>query len=217
MLLTVLTTVHSAFGVPTRVNDQGRVVVSNLNFNGAGSFKFALVNGSGSETYWGNDGTSTNGSEPTASVALTVTKGLFPVQLGGSGMDALPAAVFENDDVRLRVWFNGGSGSQQLLPDMDGQSNAYEYVVNTVPTNKDSLFQFTLDPVTGVTAQLALSLDPTFTSRNYQVEWKTDLSNAVWNALVLFIESSNGLTRVFRDTNAPSDKAFYRARIELSP
>ena len=33
-----------------------------------GSLKFALVNADGKITYWSNDGTSVNGSEPQASV-----------------------------------------------------------------------------------------------------------------------------------------------------
>jgi hypothetical protein len=62
--------------VPQLLNYQGRVAVGTTNFNGSGSFRFALVNAAGTTTYWSNDGTSTAGSQPTAAVALTVTKGL---------------------------------------------------------------------------------------------------------------------------------------------
>lgn len=47
------------------------------NFEGSGQFKFALVNGKGTTTFWSNDGSSVAGSEPTAAVTLTVTKGLY--------------------------------------------------------------------------------------------------------------------------------------------
>ena len=72
--------------VPQMINYQGRVAVGNpaVNFNGTGEFKFALVNGEGSASYWSNDGTSTEGSEPTAAVSLTVTKGLYSVLLGAN-------------------------------------------------------------------------------------------------------------------------------------
>lgn len=104
----VLITVHAQAQVPGIISYQGRVTVGGTNFNGAGQFKFALVNGAGSTTYWSN-GTST--------VSIPVTKGYYSVLLGGSGMTPISYAVFDNSDVRLRVWFNGGSGLQQLSPD----------------------------------------------------------------------------------------------------
>ena len=107
--------------VPQLLNYQGRVSVQGANFDGAGQFKFALVDGAGTTTFWSNDGTSANGGEPTAAVSLTVTKGLYSVLLGNATlphMTVLPATVFTNPDVRLRVWFDDGShGSQLLTPD----------------------------------------------------------------------------------------------------
>jgi formylglycine-generating enzyme required for sulfatase activity len=108
--------------VPQLINYQGRVAVGATNFDGSGSFKFALVDAAGGATYWSNDGTSAAGSQPTAAVALTVTKGLYSVQLGDTtlpNMTAIPATVFANPDVRLRVWFDDGTanGSQLLTPD----------------------------------------------------------------------------------------------------
>ena len=108
---------------PPLINYQGRVTVGSANFNSPpnGQFKFALVNSDGSTTFWSNDGTSAAGSEPTNAVSLTVIKGLYSVLLGDvvlANMTALPAGVFANPDVRLRVWFNDGvNGSQLLAPD----------------------------------------------------------------------------------------------------
>jgi hypothetical protein len=81
-------------------------------------FKFALVSNGGTQTFWSNDGTSTAGSVPTAAVSLSVSKGLYSVQLGDIGytnMLAVPPSVFNNSDVRLRVWFNDGTNGFQLL------------------------------------------------------------------------------------------------------
>src|SRR5438105_3839568 len=107
--------------VPQLINYQGRVVVGSTNFNGAGQFKFALVNSTGATTFWSNDGSSSAGSQPTNAVALTVALGLYSVQLGDvtlTNMTAVPASVFNNNDVRLRVWFDDGThGFQQLTPD----------------------------------------------------------------------------------------------------
>jgi hypothetical protein len=108
--------------VPNLLNYQGRVAVGTVNFEGSGQFRFALVNAAGTTTFWSNDGTSTAGSQPTAAVALTVTKGLYSVLLGDTSLagmtSAIPASVWTNPDVRLRVWFNNGTnGSQLLTPD----------------------------------------------------------------------------------------------------
>lgn len=113
---------HPAFGqVPQLVNYQGRVAVGNpaVNFDGSGQFKFALVNADGSVTYWSNDNTSTAGAQPTAAIALPVSKGLYSVLLGNTAIanmsSAIPASVWANADVRLRIWFNDGTNGFQLL------------------------------------------------------------------------------------------------------
>ncbi len=119
--LLVLLLASPAAAVPALINHQGRMAVNGLNFEGAGLFKFALVNAGGTSTYWSNDGTSTTGSPPAAAVSLTVNKGLYAVLLGDTSlanMTALPVSVFDNADVRLRVWFNDGlNGFQQITPD----------------------------------------------------------------------------------------------------
>lgn len=107
--------------VPNLVPHQGRVAVNGVNFDGDGLFKFSLVNGDGSITYWSNDGTGTAGGAPAAGVELPVTKGLYSVMLGDTSvpnMTAVPSSVYTNADLRLRVWFdNGKQGFQRLVPD----------------------------------------------------------------------------------------------------
>ena len=47
-----------------------------------------------------------------AAITLMVTKGLYSVLLGDTAlanMSAIPAGVFLNPDVHLRVWFDDGS------------------------------------------------------------------------------------------------------------
>ena len=67
--------------VPNLLNYQGRIAVSGANFTGSGQFKFAIVNDSGTVTFWSNNGSSTAGSQPTSAVALTVTRGLYRCSL----------------------------------------------------------------------------------------------------------------------------------------
>jgi hypothetical protein len=124
--------------VPQLINFQGRVAVGSVNFNGTGLFKFALVNGDGSTTFWSNDSTSVNGSEPSASVSLPVSKGLYSVLLGNpesGNMAPVPASVFNNADVRLRVWFDDGvNGSQLLSPDQRIAAVGYALVASSAQT-----------------------------------------------------------------------------------
>ena len=119
--------------MPPLINYQGRVVVGNVNFDGSGQFKFALVNAAGTTTYWSNDGTSVAGGPPNSAVPLSVNRGLYSVLLGDlmvTGMTApVPAEVFNHLDVRLRVWFDDGvHGSQRLSPDQRVAASGYHWL-----------------------------------------------------------------------------------------
>jgi hypothetical protein len=89
------------------------------------------------QTFWSNDGTSSSGAQPAASVPLPVARGLYSVLLGDTtlaSMTTLPAGIFSNPDVRLRVWFNDGiTGFQQLTPDQRLAAVGYAIMAGTVP------------------------------------------------------------------------------------
>lgn len=136
-ILMLLSMAAIAAPQPRVLNYQGRISVGNVNFNGSGQFKFAIVNATGTQTYWSNDGTSANGSQPTSAVSLSVTNGLYSVPLGDAtlpNMTEVPAAIFANPDVRLGVWFNDGSpnGSQLLTPDQRLASVGHAFMARTV-------------------------------------------------------------------------------------
>ena len=115
--------------VPQIINYQGRISSSGTPFSGTGQFKLALVDGAGTSTYWSNDGTGAAGSEPTTAVSLPVVNGLYVVPMGDAtlpNMTGIPATVFSNADVRVRVWFNNGtSGFELLTPDQRITSVGY--------------------------------------------------------------------------------------------
>ena len=102
-------------------NYQGRVRVQGTAFNGTGYFKFAIVNNPGTITLWSNDGTSVGGSEPSASVSVDVTEGIFNVMVGDPdlGMEPINRSIFNHPGkIKLRIWFSDGThGFQRLLPD----------------------------------------------------------------------------------------------------
>lgn len=74
-------------------------------------------------TYWSNDGSSVSGSEPTAAVAVPVKDGLFSVALGDTrlpNMNAIDEAVFLQERLQVRLWFNDGvNGFAALHPPQD--------------------------------------------------------------------------------------------------
>jgi hypothetical protein len=113
--------------VPQILNYQGRVSVNGTNFDGTGQFQFAMVNSTGAVTYWSNGN---------SVVSLPVSGGLYSVLRGDTNvtnMAAIPANVFTNTDVRLRVWFNGGAGQQQLSPDQRFTAVGYALMAANVP------------------------------------------------------------------------------------
>ena len=83
LLALLLFIVSNIQAVPPVLNYAGQVAVNGQPFEGEGLFKFALVNSDGKITYWSNDGTSVNGSEPQASVKVSVSAGLYSLLLGG--------------------------------------------------------------------------------------------------------------------------------------
>ncbi|MGB8168270.1 MAG: hypothetical protein WCF18_12305, partial [Chthoniobacteraceae bacterium] len=130
--------------VPGLLNYQGKVAVGAAPFSGTGKFKFALVDATGAVTYWSNDGTSNAGSEPTAAVSRSVAKGVYSLLLGDTTVAnmtaAVPASVFANGDVRLRVWFDDGTpnGSQLLSPDQRIASVGYAMKAGNAETVADN-------------------------------------------------------------------------------
>jgi hypothetical protein len=123
--------------VPQTLSYQGHVAVDGTNFTGAGAFKFALVNTAGNTTFWSNDGTSVGGNEPTAAANVNVNEGYYSLLLGDASlanMTPIPHSVFDNPNVRLRIWFDDGqNGFQQLAPDQAISAVAYAMMTANVP------------------------------------------------------------------------------------
>ncbi len=127
-------------GAPSMVSYQGQVTVDNTLYHGDGYFKFAIVNETGSASYWSNDGVSRDGKAPAFSVPLSVTRGLFNVLLGDPALSnmtqPLDASVFGDPDRYLRVWFSADDDTfLQLTPDQ--RIAAVPYALQT--DNADTL------------------------------------------------------------------------------
>ena len=81
IIITLITIISfslcKVYGVPPVLNYAGQVAVNGEVFEGSGLFKFALVSDNGTSSYWSNDGTSVDGSEPQSSISVTVNGGLY--------------------------------------------------------------------------------------------------------------------------------------------
>ena len=103
---------------------QGVIESKGQLLDGTGFFKFALCSLDCNTTYWSNDDSSVNGSEPSGSVSIQIDSGIFNLMLGDTsltGMAEIPLSVFEDigdENLYLRVWFDDGyNGFEQLAPD----------------------------------------------------------------------------------------------------
>ena len=121
-ILTIFLLVKGLYAdVPAILNYQGRLVIDGTNFNGNAQFKFMLTDGTRANAFWSNEGTPSSTNPPLSAVSLDVTRGLYSILLGDTelpNMAVIPATVFTNGDVRLRVWVDAGNGFQALTPDV---------------------------------------------------------------------------------------------------
>ena len=125
--------------VPTSVSFQGTVSANSQPFNGTGHFKFAIVNTTGSQAFWTNDGSNLSLAPftPTMSVPLSVTNGVFSVLLGDTTQSGLTQSLtpdtFSAADRAVRVWFDDGMhGFQQLSPDAPLASVPFAFNAQTL-------------------------------------------------------------------------------------
>lgn len=103
--------------VPPFINHQGYVEVDGQPFSGTGSFRFALVDGSGNNL-WTHDNTQVGTTNmPDTAKNILVRDGVYSTALGGS--TPIPDNVFTaGSNVELRVWFDDGTnGIQELTPE----------------------------------------------------------------------------------------------------
>lgn len=137
-------------------NYQGRVKVSGQAYNGTGGFKFAILNTSATAVLWTNDGTGFTGGEPTGSVSLTVSDGVFNVMVGdpAAGMQPINSAIFNSrTPLKLRTWFSDGThGFEQLNPD----NNLVNMTFVTLSTS-DQSFTIYVNGATGNDANNGLT------------------------------------------------------------
>ena len=134
----ILATTGTVWCVPQLINFQSKILVEGRNFQGAGEFKFALVNKAGDQAYWSNDGSSVNGADDrevegteTFTVVLSnasgaeITKGtaLVTITDGGPGYDGWAV----EQGLTVNAGFSDDASG-------DGFSNGYHYAMRIPAT-----------------------------------------------------------------------------------
>jgi len=114
-------------------------------------------------SYWSNDGMSTAGSEPLASVSIGVTNGWFTVALGDTtipNMLAINAGLFNQPNLQLQIWFNDGAhGFAALNPPQNLTPTPYAIVAGSASSLLGNLPAAQLS---GTVANGALPASPVF-------------------------------------------------------
>jgi formylglycine-generating enzyme required for sulfatase activity len=83
----------------------GKVAINGVNYHGQAKFAFAIRNKVPGNWLW------QNGAKWNDTITVNVANGRYVVQLGGQGMNPLPASLFANhDELYLRVRFDVGDG-----------------------------------------------------------------------------------------------------------
>jgi alpha-tubulin suppressor-like RCC1 family protein len=132
------------YSAPPILNYAGHVSVNEKPYSGGGLFKFSFINSDNNQTFWSNDGNTSNGSEPLTSVAVQVSGGLYSILLGNTsipGMSAIDKSIFQNhSNSKLRVWFSDGvNGFQQLRPDRPFASVPFAFTAASAPVKDGSI------------------------------------------------------------------------------
>ena len=174
----------SLFAVPMTLQYQGHIIVDGEAFEGAGFFKFALVkhaSTNGETVVWSNDNSNGTVAEPSSSVQLSLTRGVYSVALGDptfSNMAPIGPAVFDQNPLSLRVWFSPDDTTfNPLSPDTKIGSVAFAIRAATV----DSVQETALPP--SVTQLIDLADKMTFSSKSASDEDLIDTGYQVFREL----------------------------------
>ncbi len=123
---------------PGIITYQGRITNGGTAFTGTGQFRFAIYRpGTPPTSLWSHDNSSVGAAMPVTAVSLPVTGGLFSVGLGDTTVAGMvipiPAAIFTNAALRVRIWFSDGVVAPALIADHAITSTGYAFLAMNVP------------------------------------------------------------------------------------
>lgn len=121
LALCALTLPASAQPLMPLVSYQGHLTAQGAPFDGEGRFKFALIDAAGDARWMSAPDANPVDGIPDEALTVPVTRGLFSVLLGDTtipDMAPIPAEVFEQRELWLRIWFDDGvTGFEPITAD----------------------------------------------------------------------------------------------------
>lgn len=99
--------------------------------------------------------------------------------------------------------------------DHDGQTNYFEYVAGTLPTNPLSFFTMRIEK-DSFTNQARIVMDPTYGNRSYWLLGNTNLVTGSWQVKTDVQAQTNGTELSITDLSASNAVQFYRAGIRYA-
>ena len=146
-----------------------------------------------------------NGSSPSLSFAL--------------GFETGATVSYDSDNDGLPNWWetangldandNTGDNGNGGNPDNDGKTNIQEFILQTDPKK----FDYGYPAVSVNSGNVSF---PTLLGRNYQVQYRDDLTTGIWQNVGTSVIGTGGMI-VVPDNNSSLAKRFYRLTIQLSP
>lgn len=148
-----------------------------------------------------------------ASAGRSNTLGLLVINTGIDDF-ALYAADGIDDAWQVQYFgLNNANAGPGFDPDGDGQTNYFEYVATTIPTNSLSKFRLNIASVPSL-PWVNLRFSPIAEKRLYTVEARPLVDSGLFGAIVGNTNDVGG-ERIFTDTNASGTSKFYRVNIEF--
>jgi hypothetical protein len=131
----------------------------------------------------------------------------------GSTLDIFRSVNFTATDLadptkEATVW------GDKADPDMDGQSNFFEFVAGLDPTVQGSKFEFRIELVPGQPTYRRLVFSPIVAGRTYHVQVNTNLGIGPYVPLTGAMVEDNGVVRTVTDMNATGFRT-YRVQISV--
>jgi hypothetical protein len=142
------------------------------------------------------------------------TLGLIVINTGIDDFASYAADGINDAWQVLHFGLNNPNAGPGFDPDADGQTNFFEYVATTIPTDGNSRFRVGISNVVGQPIQKAVIFSPRDAARVYTVEGRPQVAGGTFLTITGIVNDAASI-RTVTDTNAVTSDKFYRVKIEF--